>query len=248
METKATLKVMSYNIHKGFAKKKLSIQSIKNEILNNDPDIVFLQEVQGENKKHEVHKKYKQNWPLLSQHDFLGEDVWVNRIYGKNAVYEHGHHGNAILSKYPIIKSFNYNVSTSKLEQRGILHVVIDLPYRKEHLHVFCVHLSLNGKGRIWQLKELKKIIENNVPSECPVIIGGDFNDWFNYAKKYLIKGTELIEVFKQCNVCSRSFPSKFPLLSLDRFYVRGLNIVSGGVLRGLEHLSDHSPIMAILR
>ena len=55
------------------------------------------------------------------QHDFLAEGVWPNTAYGGNAIYDHGHHGNAILSRFPILSSHNQDISELRFERRGML-------------------------------------------------------------------------------------------------------------------------------
>ena len=62
-------------------------------------DIVCLQEVMG---AHEVHPLHVENWPDTSHYEFLADTMWSDFAYGRNAVYPEGHHGNAVLSRYPI--------------------------------------------------------------------------------------------------------------------------------------------------
>ena len=68
------------------------------------------------------------NYPEGAQHDYIAEEVWPHSVYGRNAVYEAGHHGNAILSRFPILQSFNTDVSAHRFESRGLLHCEIELP------------------------------------------------------------------------------------------------------------------------
>ncbi|RYF31836.1 MAG: EEP domain-containing protein, partial [Comamonadaceae bacterium] len=53
---------------------------------------------------------------------------------------------------------------------------------------------------------------------------------------------------FVQANgSAARTFPSRFPLLPLDRIYVRNAGVHSPVVLprRPWSHLSDHAPLVA---
>lgn len=239
------IKIMSYNIHKGHSIfNKLSIVEMKKQLDVWNPDILFLQEVQGENKKWE--KKHK-DWPMDGLHVFLGKDRWENIAYEANALYRHGHHGNAILSKYPIKKVNNYNISTSKFEQRGILHAQIEINKEIPLLHAFCVHLSLNGKGRKWQLEVIADIIKS-LPKDNPIILAGDFNDWFNYAKTRLNTIEDMKEILREKIKNPRSYPSGYPLLSLDRIYTRGFEIKDAIIgNKPFGNTSDHSPVLAII-
>ena len=58
--------------------------------------------------------------PRLHQYEVLADGVWTQHAYGRNAVYPNGHHGNAVLSKFPIVHHENRDVSVGKHEQRGL--------------------------------------------------------------------------------------------------------------------------------
>jgi endonuclease/exonuclease/phosphatase family metal-dependent hydrolase len=87
--------------------------------------MVFLQEVQG---LHERPRRAPRDWPEQPQHEFLAEGVWPHTAYGGNAIYDHGHHGNAILSRFPILASHNQDISEHRFERRGLLHTEIAVP------------------------------------------------------------------------------------------------------------------------
>jgi hypothetical protein len=61
----------------------------------------------GENTRHAA---AFEKWADI-QLEFLADEVWSYRAYGKNAVYDHGHHGNAILSKMPFTYHSNHDIS-----------------------------------------------------------------------------------------------------------------------------------------
>jgi signal transduction histidine kinase len=71
-------------------------------------DVVFLQEIHGEHKGHQANL---QDWPNEAQFEYLADSIWHHHAYGKNAVYPEGHHGNAILSKYPIKRWDNLDLT-----------------------------------------------------------------------------------------------------------------------------------------
>lgn len=243
----STLKVLSYNIHKGFSSTNLSfvLQKIKESIQLVKADLVFLQEVIGHNEKH---GKRIVGWPKTSQFEFLADNLWPHYAYGKNAVYTEGHHGNAILSKHPITFFENTDVSTNQLEKRGLLHAVVQLNGCGKEVHVICLHLGLFEAGRKIQIKKLSERIESLVPKSIPLIVAGDFNDWRENASPILYKKLQLEEVFLiSTGSHARTFPSWMPVLKLDRIYFRGLNLVKSEVLSdGLwSDLSDHTAVFA---
>ena len=245
-----TLHVASYNIHKGISQfsQRVVVHELRQQLHELDPDIAFLQEVQGLNQRR---AKAHGDWPSPPQHEFLAADVWHNSAYGRNAVYEHGHHGNAILSRFPIIAAQNQDVTHLRFERRGLLHCVIEVPGLACPLHCVCVHLSLFGRSRRRQLDALASRLESLVPPEAPLIIAGDFNDWRNRAHDLLAERLGMIEVFAGvAGRPPRSFPSAMPVLRLDRIYVRGFAAISAEVHFGSpwSEISDHAAISARLR
>ena len=113
------IKILTYNIHKGFnaSNRRFVLHEMKDALREINADIVFLQEIQGEHR----HKQNRiSDWPDTSQFEFLADQVWQHHAYGKNAIYKSGHHGNAILSKYPFVEWENINVSLMKNASRSL--------------------------------------------------------------------------------------------------------------------------------
>ena len=121
------LRICSYNIHKGFSQfnRRMVVHELRDRLRSLDADLVFLQEVQG---LHLGHPARHPDWPALPQHEFLAEDAWQQIAYGGNAIYDHGHHGNAILSRHLILSTANQDVSDHRFERRGLLHCEVQLP------------------------------------------------------------------------------------------------------------------------
>jgi len=241
------LKVLTYNIHKGFnaTNTRYILQEIKPFLLQVDSDIIFLQEVHGERNGL---KKNHHDWPNNRQFEFLADQVWHHYAYEKNAIYKSGHHGNAILSKYPIIEWENINVSFLKSASRSLLHGTILIPEINQRVHLICVHLGLFEFERERQLATLSKRIQSHVPIHEPLIIAGDFNDWRGRAEYHLHHELGVKEVFKTTHgAYARTFPAWLPLLSMDRIYFRGLEAVNCIKLHGQpwHRLSDHIPLLA---
>ncbi len=243
------MKVVTYNIHKGFSQfnRRMVVHDLRDRLRALEPDVVFLQEVQG---LHMLHAERHDNWPDAPQHEFLAEDVWHATAYGRNVIYDHGHHGNAILSGFPIIASHNQDVTHMRFERRGLLHCALDVPGLPRQLHCVCAHLSLFGRSRRRQMAALATRLEAIVPRDAPLIVAGDFNDWGNRAHDLLAERLGLTEVFAGCDGRPpRSFPSSLPVLRLDRIYVRGFAVESAQVHFGLpwSRISDHAALSATL-
>lgn len=149
------------------------------------PDLLFLQEVQGRNER---------QISLDAQHESLGAALNMDSCYGCNAVRSQTDHGNALLSRFPILSHENQDISDHKLEQRGLLHARIlidDTP-----VHCLVVHLGLFGGGRSRQIGALVERIKRLVPADEPILIAGDFNDWNNRLAPLFVEQLGLFEVF----------------------------------------------------
>ena len=241
------IKVLTVNIHKGFTffNRKFILPELRVAVRKVGADVVFLQEVTGTNVKHT--DKFD-NYPETPHYEFLADSIWSQFAYGRNAVYTHGDHGNAVLSKFPIVKFENHDVSITGPEKRGLLHCELQIPGRGLNLHAICVHLSLTEAHRAIQMDRLCKLIHDNVPAQAPVVVAGDFNDWRHRAHDQLAKGADLHEVFVQANgLPAKTFPARRPLLRLDRIYVRNAIGHKPVVLphKPWSHLSDHAPLAA---
>jgi endonuclease/exonuclease/phosphatase family metal-dependent hydrolase len=242
------LHVATYNIHKGFSQfnRRMMVHELRDRLRSVNADIIFLQEVQGE---HERHARRFHHWPDRPQYEFLADQVWPEFAYGRNAVYDHGHHGNAILSRFPIVSWENLDVSAHQFESRGLLHCVVEIP-EAGRVHCLCVHLALNERGRGQQLRTIVRRVLDAVPEHEPLIVAGDFNDWRNRAGRRLAGELGLAEVFRDDRGRpARSFPAGFPIFRLDRIYVRGFSIHHAEVHHGhpWSRISDHAMLTARL-
>ncbi|MBC7686179.1 MAG: endonuclease/exonuclease/phosphatase family protein [Bdellovibrionales bacterium] len=266
------IRVATYNIHKGVSSigSRPRVLALKQAIAQFDADVVFLQEVQG--RHDQLHSKFGEesrghrHWPEGAQHEFFAGESH-HSAYGMNAVYDHGHHGNALLSAHPIGNSHNHDVSDHAYEQRGILHCVINTDTCPVHCYV--VHLGLFESGRGRQTQALIDCVNASAPNGEPVIIAGDFNDWRNTLSAKLRDALGVVEVFDELGNGSkigdlvrnlsgrekivkpaRTFPAALPWFRLDRIYVRGFKVDTAQVMHGKlwAKLSDHAPIVANLK
>ncbi len=244
---KNSFKVLTYNIHKGFSSgnRYFVLHRIRDALQETDSDLVFLQELLGE---HHHHPQQVSNWPEKTQFEFLADRVWPHHVYGKNAIYDAGHHGNAILSKFPFESWRNINLSSFKKASRSLLHGIIRIPDYDIRVHVICIHFCLLAFERRRQLRSLSEYINTQISAHAPLVVAGDFNDWTIRAERHLSAVLGLNEVFQiLAGKHARTFPAHFPILSMDRIYYRNLQPVS--CQRFSEHpwqqLSDHAPLSA---
>lgn len=238
-----SIHILTMNTHKGFTtfNRRFILPELRDAVRSEGADIVFLQEVLG---AHEKHALRFHNWPEAPQYEFLADTIWNDFAYGRNAVYPDGEHGNALLSKFPILRYENLDISISGPERRGLLHSVLQVPGHDE-FHAICVHLGLRESHRQKQLRLLCDLIDA-LPEDAPVVVAGDFNDWRLKATATLDSCAGLREVFALSHGSfAKSFPARWPILRLDRIYVRNATPHKPRILsnKPWTHLSDHLPL-----
>ncbi len=213
------IRVVSYNIHKGRSAlgRLESLNELRLGLYGLRPDLVFLQEVQGRNEHASV---------LDAQHESLAAALRLEVAYGRNAIRNRSDHGNALLSRYPILDHENQDISDHRLEQRGLLHARVDIDGCD--VHCFVVHLGLFAGSRTRQILALTERIGRLVPDGAPILIAGDFNDWGNHLAPLFVQQLGLYEVFSNA---PRSHGGELPRL---RESVRRMSNVLRGLPNGL--------------
>lgn len=240
----SVIKVLTYNIHKGFSPGRLRFQlpKMRDALQSVNADLVFLQEVLGESQRE---SKRRKEWPDATQIEYIAQEIWPHAIYGKNVIYDTGHHGSAILSKYPILTWQNINIAKMRFASRSILHA--EVAVNDTRLHCLCVHMGLLKQERREQLQQLQELLCEIVAAEEPIVIAGDFNDWRKHATLYL-EQLGFVEAFKATTGdYAKTFPALRPTLRADRIYYRNLELINtvNYTHRQWRVLSDHLPIAA---
>ena len=245
----ADLRVATWNIHKGVRglgpRRRLEIHDMVHAVEQFDADIICLQEVRSVNRKE---ASYFTRWPELPQADYLAPEGY-EAVYRSNAVTRDGEHGNALLSRWPVINHQHEDMSDHRFEQRGLLHsevLVQDTP-----VHVIVVHLGLIAASRARQLAQLGKFIEREIPKAATLIVAGDFNSpvtpisWSRVAmESTAIKSTANAKPVAYTR--HPTFPSRLPLVQLDHIFARHAKPVASHVPRGAvwARMSDHLPLL----
>ncbi len=242
------LRVATYNIHKGVRGvgpgRRLEIHNLVLGVEALNADLVFLQEVRHfHHREAREFRRTLQGWPEQGQADFLAPEGY-QAAYRTNAVTRYGEHGNALLSRWPIGEIGHHDVSDHRFEQRGLLHVVVH--WQEQDVHALVVHLGLMHLSRLRQIKALAEYVAREVPPHALLVIAGDFNDW---GEKLDTPLREMGLTRAQAPGGQRvaTFPSRVPMFSMDRIYMRGLQCVSTHVPRGpvWARMSDHLPLVA---
>ena len=246
------LRVATYNIHKGVRgvgpRKRLEIHNLALGIEALDSDLVFLQEVRAMNRAEA--RKFPDTlvgWPRMPQAEYLAPEGY-EVAYRTNATTTHGEHGNALLSRWPLGDIGHHDVSDHRFEQRGLLHVPVT--WNGMLVHAIVTHFGLMHASRVRQVERLAKFIAAEVPKNELLIVAGDFNDWG--AKLDAPMRTLGLHRAGQAGdppARFNTFPSRMPVFSMDRIYLRGLQCLSTHVPRGAAwaRMSDHLPLVAEL-
>ena len=248
--TSTTLRVATYNIHKGVSgmglNKRLEIHNLGLGVEALDADLVFLQEVRRFHQRDS--RRFERTWfgwPDQPQADFLAPEGY-EVAYRTNAYTRDGEHGNALLSRWPLGDVGHHDVSDHRFEQRGLLHVPVQ--WRGMQLHTIVVHLGLIHGSRMRQVDKLARYIAQHVPPDAPVVVAGDFNDWSERLDGGMV-AAGLERALVQGGRRELTYPSRVPVFALDRVYTRGLRCVSTFVPRGAAwaRMSDHLPLVVEL-
>jgi endonuclease/exonuclease/phosphatase family metal-dependent hydrolase len=236
-----TLRIATYNIHKGVQglglRRRLEIHNLGHAVEQLDADIVCLQEVR---KLHRRQAQQFSRWPDLPQAEFLTPEGYES-VYRTNAITRHGEHGNALLSRWPVVTHQHEDMSDHRFEQRGLLHVEVAVQGRA--VHVIVVHLGLIPASRVRQVAQLRRYIEREVPQAAALVVAGDFNDWGTRSQHAM----NAIGLRSSDTVRCPTYPSRLPVVQLDQIFARGLRPLHLHVPRGRiwGQMSDHLPLIA---
>jgi len=247
-----TLRVATYNIHKGVRGvglgKRLEIHNLGLAVEALDADLVFLQEVRLYNSREaRAFDRTHLGWPDQGQADYLAPEGY-DVAYRTNAVTRFGEHGNALLSRWPIGDVRHQDVSDHRFEQRGLLHVPVS--WQGVAVHAVVVHFGLVHASRVRQVQRLAEFIERVVPAGELLVVAGDFNDWGEKLDAPMASiGLTRARTRDDRPGQRLTFPSRVPVFALDRFYTRGFSCRSTLVPRGggWPRMSDHLPLVAEL-
>ena len=239
------LRVITYNIHKAIGvDRRFRPERITDILRHYDADIVTLQEVdEGAPRSRELNLAKELAEAAGYPHFALGHNVSLRK----------GFYGNATLSRFPILRERNIDLSVAESWiRRGCQHTTLELNGTGQHLEVFNLHLGLTLRERRKQVELLKRSAElSGVDPETPVLVAGDFNDWRSRLQTTFTNGLGFGCATARRRgpyQCIPTYPSFSPQGGLDRIYHRGpLKLLSAHScrLKIARMASDHLPIVA---
>jgi endonuclease/exonuclease/phosphatase family metal-dependent hydrolase len=233
-----SLKVLAYNIHHANPPSRpglIDIEAIADLILEYDPDLVALQEVDVNTKRSGVN---------LDQAHHLARLTGMNYFFEPSIPFQGGGYGNAILSKFAIEKKSFFQLSAEEeTEPRSILTIQVTLPGNKK-VKFASTHLDYSKPSNT--VRQAKDIVKYYMKEKLPVIIAGDFNAEI---------GSEAINLLddsfeRTCPVeCPPTIPVTNPQKTIDFIFYKSkkaFNVERHEVISE-TYASDHLPVFAVL-
>ncbi len=239
------LRVITYNIHRAIGvDRRFRPERITTILGHYEADIVLLQEVdEGAPRSRELNLAREIADALGFEHHALGHNVTLRK----------GWYGNATLSRFPITRERNIDLTIGSKKRRGCQHTTLELAANRR-LDVFNLHLGLSAREREKQIALLMRSAEvRQLDRRQSVIIGGDFNDWRSLIRPIMVEafGFRSATDLLRAPGAIRTYPSFSPSGALDRIFYRGgvsLESVRRCRLALSKVASDHLPVVADFR
>src|SRR5262245_40052651 len=215
------------------------------EILkHHEPDIVLLQEVDdGAPRSRELNLARE-----------MAEALEFHHVVGHNVTLPKGRYGNATLSRFPIVRSRNIDLTLGFRKRRGCQHTTLKVERQGKSprtIEVFNFHLGLLASERAQQLGILIRSAEfAGLEAHQPVLLGGDTNDWRSRLHPIFVEVLGFECATQNGERSIRTYPAFSPTGPLDRIYHRGpIRSLSSRRcrLRVSRIASDHLPVIADL-
>lgn len=149
--------------------------------------------------------------------------------------------GNVILTRHHLREVHRVDLSVLNREPRGALAATIALDGYGMEVHVLAAHLGLRLSERRFQVRQIVNYLDS--VRGTFVIVLGDFNDW--------LPGRSVVQLLDHRLGRAprlRSFPIRWPVLSLDRVWVQPQSAMHRLFVhrsQAARLASDHYPVVA---
>ena len=232
------IRIATWNVHSCVGTDgRLDPDRVADVIATLDADFVALQEVDSR-----AHRTGGVNQLAL-----LERRLGLHALAGPCLIASDGDFGNALLSRQPAVAVSHIDLSIAGLEPRGAIDARFD--QAGAQLRIVATHLGLSRHERRRQIARLNEALTGaaeDVDGAAATVLLGDFNEWRPGAlSRVRIVGRRPAAISRV-----RSFPSRAPLLRLDRIMVEPQpsrfvpRARSAGPVRVA---SDHLPVVADL-
>lgn len=226
------LRVATWNIHGGVGTdRRHDIRRIGAVIGALAPDLAAFQEVDSRRPSAAPSgprdiKSYMRG--TVGDHDHR---AWA--LTGADGVY-----GQMLASRFPLDGRAVHDISIAGREPRKVMEATVKHPAGA--LRVLATHLGFRQGERRRQMGWLADIIASD--TKTPLVVLGDLNEW----RRGHVGRTVLTP--EDAATRHPTFPSRFPVLPLDRIACRPrAMLVRSWVVREAHRASDHLPLAAEL-
>jgi endonuclease/exonuclease/phosphatase family metal-dependent hydrolase len=221
----STVRLLTWNIHGTLGHNpRYDLAGVVALIDRWQPHVVALQEVDSRRKSD------------LDPFDFLQRELGEHGIGAKSIITEDGGYGQMLISRWPLSATEVHDISFPEREPRRAIATRIATP--SGPLRVVATHLGLSIHERRTQTRTLMALASD---AQTTTIIMGDFNDWFWPGSVRSVLSSAF-----PARTRFRTFPSRCPVLRLDRIYCRPSGAFVGGFTDGAGRMfSDHLPVIA---
>ncbi len=227
------VKLVTYNIHSAVGVDgRHDIGRIATVLAEVGADVVGLQEVDS------------RGLPVGAPHPrtVLADALGMHEVPGVTMRERGGDYGNAILSRWPLGAVRRHDLSVPGREPRGAVDVEVRGPGPRP-LRVVVTHLGLRRGERLRQVVHLLRVLADRHAGTVALL--GDFNEGSG-----LIRSLRELTRWFGATPRVRSFPSRLPLLSLDRIWVRpqaALRELGVHASPAARAASDHLPVWGVV-
>jgi endonuclease/exonuclease/phosphatase family metal-dependent hydrolase len=179
----------------------------------------------------------------------LAEVTGSKAIPGPTIRAQGGFYGNGILTRQPAIDVIQTSLSYRRREPRGMMDVILDVGGAR--VRVIVTHFGLLARERRHQVDVVLNILQSEQDVTTPprtfdaLVLAGDFNEW----RPNSVTLARLHEALGRAPAV-RTFPSRLPLLALDRIWVRPREALVDSMAvktKTARVASDHLPVRAVL-
>lgn len=174
--------------------------------------------------------------------EYIAQRLGMHAVPGLTLQRHDGPFGNALLTRRKVLAVRRLGFTYSRREPRNALDV--DLEVAGETVRVIVTHLGLWPAERRYQVKKILELIRATPTCERVVVLG-DINEWLPLGRPL-----RWMHGLFGHSPAERSFPSRWPLVALDRVWVRprhALLALKAHRSPLAQLASDHLPVKALV-
>lgn len=237
------LTLATWNIHKGIGTdRRYRLDRTIHVLKGLDADVVCLQEVDEGVRRSGGESQLER---LSSELGYPYASIGINVRVGS------GGYGSATLSRFPMWDVRNVDLTVPPKKRRSALLARIEHGLPGGWL-IANVHLGLLHLERKVQVKRLLAHVLEDAHDARPMVIAGDWNEWGTRLVQgaLLASGFHLARLDHHGRKGVATFPSRRPMLCLDRVLYRGpihVHHVQCVLDAATRQASDHLPVVVEL-